>query len=598
MFNKYLILLSFAFVIQSCIYNTDEVYYQDLDSNFNVPQVDIVQLDLSLDKDTIELMYSTVYFNFTSSNNSINYISFYVDDYFRGRVESGNGIFQMNYDFIYEGYHKLRIDVAIGSNTGSIADSLGLEGSLFQKEWVIKVNNTPHSNATTTTVKDGFLVLRWQKKNDESHEYSIFKNGYEIGKTTETEFIDSGYVGRGANYDIYLEEHKHYSYVDVPGEVKLKLTYDNDNNFYINWDNLKYYSAIDSIIIITTGNSGGDHTLNTTDIYLDGFPIPGNYFGEERYFKLLLTPKYSNPYYESLTYPHINFLADYQKYKVGYPSPAFAYAHKINDDEIFGFDDYLYRYSIAEGRMEETYKYDPAGTPIGTNYYFQPRISPDGKSYVSCFGSNRNLIYGSTSNLQDFKVLDMSSFVTNPTKFFISNNGICTFIEYAVLYFYNVESENIMTTFEITNGYLYDISGDADYFYIATQDRVNLYSYSNGNIVNIRNYHFNDPPVYNYFCFSSSDSNEAVAWNADNKTFDKIRLSDLQIINSFLVDEDKILDIDFENEQILSYKDFSLIVRDLAGGTILYEFPSSVNSNCILSGNHLLSGMGVCLKLN
>ena len=116
------------------------------------------------------------------------------------RVESGNGFFDMQYNALYDGYHRLKIEILTKAGTGSIADSLGMEGILFAtREWTIKVLNTPYYNLTST-VDGGFLKLQWPKPYETVSYYIVYRANIELGRTNACEFIDKGYVGEGGEF--------------------------------------------------------------------------------------------------------------------------------------------------------------------------------------------------------------------------------------------------------------------------------------------------------------------------------------------------------------------------------------------------------------
>ncbi|HRX30645.1 MAG TPA: hypothetical protein P5349_02040, partial [Tenuifilaceae bacterium] len=133
----------FYFTIASCEYNENEIFERNLDTNVTPPNIETVYLDLASDQDTVDLLYNRIFFSFKSSNQKIKFVIFFIDGDSVGTANSNKGYFDLNYQFLYVGTHKLKIELFTSSGTGSIADSVNAEGFLFTtKEWVIKVHNT------------------------------------------------------------------------------------------------------------------------------------------------------------------------------------------------------------------------------------------------------------------------------------------------------------------------------------------------------------------------------------------------------------------------------------------------------------------------
>jgi hypothetical protein len=162
--------------LSSCEFEPHGKFERNLNQNTEAPEIYSEELDLSEEKDTLILLYPRVYFNFSSSNQNISYVNFFINDSLVGTADSGNGSCDLNYSFSYDSYYKLRLEIFTHSGTGSIADSLKVEGYMFNsKQWVIKVLNR-NINTLTSTVQDGFLKLRWIMPNSPNiKEYVIFR---------------------------------------------------------------------------------------------------------------------------------------------------------------------------------------------------------------------------------------------------------------------------------------------------------------------------------------------------------------------------------------------------------------------------------------
>ena len=329
--KKHIFLLSIlVYIIVSCEYNTKDIYEIDIDNNANPPDIEVVYLDLSDENDTIELLYNRVYFHFESSDQDIQGVNFYINDSLIGNAEYNNGYFDINYYFVSSGYHTLKLEVFTHSGTGSIADSMGFEGFIFStKEWVIKVLDSEYSYVTST-VEDGFLKLRWPQPHGDVREFVIYNSDYEIGRTTDNSFIDKGYVGQGSKFYVrYIDDNsgelQNYGRVDIPCEIIIDYTADYNNNYYIEWNEPKYYAAIDTaVLFISNGTIVSKETI--ADVSSKKHPIPKELFGTIKDYWLMFTPKFYNPYYEAYINPNYGYTFPHSEKiecVIGYPSPIF-----------------------------------------------------------------------------------------------------------------------------------------------------------------------------------------------------------------------------------------------------------------------------------
>ncbi len=560
------------------------------------------------------LTYRRVWFHFESTNNDIRWVNFYLDNKLLGTVESDNGYFDLEHNSLTVGYHSLKLEIFTGSGSGSIADSLGIEGNYFStKEWIIKVLDAEFWEVTTT-VADGFMKLRWPPLINKSPEFIIYRGSTEIGRTHSSEFTDKGYVGQGATYSIYyVDETDNYKtvtlgQVEVPEETRIKYNFDSDNNYFITWEKPRYYAAIDTVVLVSWDNSYARSFIQrVTDINQLSIEIPDSLFGRQRKYWMIPVPQYPNPpYTHSYSYsspyasPSIEFIA-------GYPSPAFNDFFRVGNTEfiyhaefsVMGYRDSLLRYSTTDNRIIDRAGPKQNNPYVSGLFFVSTSVSPDGSIYTANAGLTHKAVVGSANDLNNYKITDLSN-ITNPSivaKMPISNIGTGIIINSDNKLLYDFVNETILGTFgDATWLSGYHISPDGEYFYLRVSHTIWLYSYRNSVITPERTIHYYDSPFFDYFSFAR-EAGIAAGWDSSTKTFYKVRCSDMGITQSFPVTEEQILDVDFYNDRILSFSPYLLVVRSLTDGSVLFEIPVSFQyipaGMFRLCGNSIFQNEGV-----
>lgn len=623
--KKVLIAIAFLLFIalHSCKYDTHDIYERNLNQNVTEPTIETVHLDLSENEDTVELAYNRVHFNFKSSDQQVSGVKFYLDGTLIGTVESGNSSFDLYHEFLFLGMHRLKLEIFTHSGTGSIADSLGMEGFLFaSKEWTIKVQNTTYSGVTSI-VSDGFLKLVWAKPDQDITEFIIYRSNQEIGRTATCEYVDKGYVGEGANYSVAFKstynagQLETLGWVNIPNEIRLKkFNYNTRNNYNILWERPKYYAAVKSIQLVRDNDDYSTSQLEmTTDINQNSFVIPTSLFGQLAEFRLILSSKSSKPMYNNPSYPsNSSFSSPKIKCMIGYPSPIFDSFSRISSTEFLyhtdmydyestAYNDSMFRYSTTQNKVLESFRYNPPNYGWSGDHYWNPTASSDGSYFVANVGLSGTAIVSSAYNLKDYKIFDISSLTSSTLKIPVSNNGRGIVIGSDKKYLYDFINKGVLATVNSTT-WLDDhnISSDGNYFFLRVSHTVWLYSFLNNQLKLERTISADNSPGYDYFNFMASEPDKAVSWNKNTKAFSILRCSDLGILKSFTIDANQILDIDYYHNRILTFSPKRLMVYSLTDGSVLYDIPVSFEymgtNRCHLTGNSIFHEKGARYFLN
>jgi len=584
-------------IIQSCTYDTDEIYERELNHPSSPPEITTVDLSFSMEEDTIILMQNSVLFHFQTSENEVQRVDFYVDDTLVGSENSENGIFELNHDFINGGYHILRIEVITNSGTGSIADEIGLEGYSFStREWVFKVLDGS-SNNVTTMVEDGFLKLVWDIPNDEVTEYIVYRGYQEVGRSAVNSFIDKGYVGEGEEFRIeYIgpnnTDPQYIGYVELPNEMAITYFANKNNKFAIQWPQPRYYAAVDSVVVFAE-ELVYETTKYVVDVNVGEYVIPKYFFGKEHSYKIMHIPKYYNPEYEDYLGSggwHEFAFSNEIHLIVGYPSPIFNYMEQINNTELFYHtnrysnsdytqNDSLFTYSFTNEQIVSRYRYNPANFGSMNDNIMKIALSPNKEFLTAAVGYTGRIMYCPVNDPSDYSIHTHSSLNANyATRTPISNNGIGLLYGSGKKVLYNFINDEEIDFVETNTSYSdYNISFDGKYFFLDVSHTIDLYQLIDGEIslideVNQWSYDFG----IDYFEFHENEPDKAVCYDEETKVFNVISLPALEILKSFSIPEEEVLDVNYQTNMILSGSDGLIVVRSLDDGSLVTEIPNEL----------------------
>jgi hypothetical protein len=135
-------------------------------------------------------------------------------------LENPVGSFYVDPHLWSNGYYPLTLAVYTNSGSGSLADHVGAEGYLAEKQWTIMINKTEpvdtsdviHKPILTYSItKDKFLKVTWQKcVSDDFDNYQIectsshFIFYHEIAEAKDSFYIDTCYVGDSVSYRVCI----------------------------------------------------------------------------------------------------------------------------------------------------------------------------------------------------------------------------------------------------------------------------------------------------------------------------------------------------------------------------------------------------------
>jgi len=320
------LVLFIILTLPSCEYDTDSVYNRKVDQNPVAPDIDLS--DPTLIGDTLYQYGSYKVFNFTfkSSKQAIIGAGFLIDGGDSVFVKSVNG--KIPFDIsLTEGIHTLTIELITHKGSSSIADLLEMEGFNFTKTWVIIVDNTPMDYFKKEVI-NGYLRLSFRKyRAPDLKEYEISRfnvNSFVlIGKSKSPEFTDITYVGEPTTYRVTVNKLNGESVLwdefDLKNEIPLLHFCLNTDGYYVWWNKVKYYNAVDQYSIqYVLGMSYYISDIKTVfkNINDTTFSLSGVHYGDICQTWLRIIPKPGNILYQ----PDYYFeFTDYVTYNTQYP---------------------------------------------------------------------------------------------------------------------------------------------------------------------------------------------------------------------------------------------------------------------------------------
>lgn len=588
-FKQITLLLAFAFILlNGCEYEPTEVY--DRKVNTDVTRPDVQPVDLNLPGDTV-FLYSdrSLYFRFKSNNQAITNVKFQIDSLPEFNSSSDDGYFHFQYSSLEEGKHTLKMEVITHSGTGSIADSMRVEGFSFKREWVLIVVRGV-TYVLSMTNENGLLKLSWPAyKGADLKEYIVYKQidwylskHAEVKRVTSNAFVDSSYVGEEANY--YVEAVNDLGRRIYWGKISLKeslprprILSDMQNNYSFGWNKNPYYGAIDTTVLEIYGYGVYVPLKTTTNASDTSIAVNNFSFGDKVQIRLRTVPKKYNLCYS---------FADRYFSKVTEGTMGFNFAGfsdhsyiplKINADEFIfrvGYNGYgaendtFYRFSFNTKKITE--KYARLGAACQSMKKGLPVMSPGGKYLAFETDCDKRVVMINSNNLNDEKSAyfgyhqSMAGFYSIPVTetgwVYINKTYDAGFVVWDM-----IGNKKVV---EYTDGYVMSVSLTGEYM---------LYSYRGLHLLHFKDGAFNILRTFgeedwgNDFAFSPTDPQVVYYWGGS--AFTARNCADFSIINQFSITGQILKDIDFANKQILTYGDGYLYVRDMETGSLISKIP-------------------------
>lgn len=207
------VILLIAFGLSSCVYDPPEIF-TEVSNEFTPPDY-VINQTIDFEEDTLYAWNKTRFsFSFISSDQDIIAVTFN----FPGNdlvFENSAGSFEVDPSELSDGSYEMTCKVYVSSGTGSLADKVGAEGYVYEKDFILIVERPGSTDLgfTHTTIDNGFLRIHWRKFDRsyfESYKITVYDSAlYHFFTTTITDpettsLVDSSFVGGSVKFTMLV----------------------------------------------------------------------------------------------------------------------------------------------------------------------------------------------------------------------------------------------------------------------------------------------------------------------------------------------------------------------------------------------------------
>lgn len=578
-----ILLVFFILVFQSCEFEPDKVYMRSVNENIPPPEIQVVELNL--DYDTVYLYTGKkIHFSFVSDNQEIKAVRFVIDGLEKYLVYSSSGVFDLDYNSLTYGIHTLLMEVYTASGTGSIAEILGKEAYIASKSWILNVMHHNYSTNLSTDVIDGLMRLSWEKYlGHDFKEYMIYRQpgweNTEIARVTTNYFIDRSYVGEVAIYKVSVCTDDStiipWGYgILIPELPKLYFSASETNQFTVKWDKSRFYGAVDSVRLFLSTNYGVTYSLVKASGNPDDttYVITTAFFGDVVDLKLRVVPK-NNIHYKPENFGYFESFLTRKTLGLSFGNnfKRIYRIRQVSQDEFIYIEecDSIIRYSVSQKRVTGKFGYELTG--CYTCKFTDLHTSPSGRFFTSFVGCNDDVMMANSVNPGDNIIRNVQhlscQYCTSPIPISDAAVGIVN-KPVGRFYLYDFNSNSTLGFYSKEN---YEVKGlaisvNGDYVFLK-DDSLHLVSFKNFQFNKIWSQSINSEPKF--YEFDGLNPERLVTWNGS--LFSVKNCSDFLTVYEFTINERMILDIDYYNNEILTWSPGHLYIRSFSDGSLLHD---------------------------
>lgn len=595
----------YLMLIPSCEYKTSEIFDVPVVETVGVPSIKAV--DLNFSKDTIHIDYGrNVQFKFDAGEFNVLAIKFYLNDVPIQTVMSGEGEVYFEYDTMSSGEHRLNLELYTNSGTGSIADSIGAEGYVIYKTWVLYVDRD-YENRMYLSDYGGFLKISWEPYGGSDIRYYILRGGGSSIKTYANYFVDTLYYGQYKFYTVDIERtdgtRVRWAECSVK-QIQFGVTKLENNDLQIIFKQPEYAHLIESYSVVAKGHYETKNIFQTNEICDTSFIVTGFSFGEQVELIYTIIPKY-----ESLNGDQKNYV--YSDYTcIG--NDIFPNKHDydilqcvVNEDDLVTIvtdSDSIYQYSFESNQMLNEFGYSEQYNGGGRSRYdvytefSWVNFSPNKNYFTTRLSPTFKHIFVNSSAQDDFKIInpkDISEYTYG--QFLISDieTGILNRTENG-FFIYDFKTESLLSEFNIPNAKAMCFSSNGNYLFYMQNDTLCLASFDG---VNIETLWRNDKAIKYPYKFGFHPYQKDKAYILDENKFSIYACPDFTLEYNFYVPSDAG-SIDFVNGMLSFEVDNELQIYDIITGTLLFNVNVDWRQDYYVVNNRIVSSNGLIYNLS
>lgn len=457
--------------------------------------------------------------------------------------------------------------------------------------------------------ESGRLKLLWPELDKpNTHKYQVVRymgEDYQNSQTFEVEdsvFIDNFYVGEETRYRISVINHNGdlqylWYYKKLSGFSDIYLSQNNSGGYNVKFDRCKFYNNFGSYKLTARINSDPVIVNSSLDVADTTFYIETARFADDARLWLECFPKdfplgisaEENVLYTTYRFTHF-----------GVKSFEYEIIASLNPTEaVYNSNNSIYKRNLATNQVVDSIV-DPSAS------YNSIRATPGG-----------DYIYSSNSNLSGPTACFWSStaMTTEPLFTFHTDYSLPP-VSDNLLAIKSVPGSSVPTKlgiYDVTNGNIlyttaYDASGNSPaissdgQYYLISSSGLKLCSYING-IFSVIGEDSKSTKYYLFYEFNPHNPSTFYTWDL-NDNFTIRSTADFSEINTYTLDLDKIINIDYSVQKIMGYKGNQIHVYDLNNGLLLNEIEANLpelfasGNYSRLLGNSIYCNQGVKYELD
>ncbi|MGM0566957.1 MAG: hypothetical protein ACQESX_09400 [Bacteroidota bacterium] len=540
--NLILLALSIMALIQSCEYELDNENFIEKEP---VPDTHMFEISNTPEGDTIEVFERTDFlFDINTFGLRAREAEISLGDSSWGYYLASSSIeFEINPELFENGYHKLKLKVLTNSGTGTIADQVGAEGYIVEKEWTLLFDNRPAPELLVEKSIDSnrHLTFNWNKcENKNFRHYRVSTNYYPLSKDIIIKDPDSNFYAEpsyiGGDYRITVEcvthnagsSRAHLSFEEPLPEI-ISLEGIGFDSVKITWNSSPY-----NVKYKIESPHEGVHSLNSpsdTSIIIAnaGFGVKDIYF-------LYISPTIDESWIETNNMP---------TYKIGEYSPVGSYMSYNPIDQLLYAKSNGYFYNLNLNTL------DIVNSTIIPNLSYHEISSCATNSSKALAVAEENMYIFNNSSLSNPTIIDYPAGSSSSSVDYVlltNNDRICYASSpdnrFRVL---DIETEQLVANTYIDNYPTDNIwahfsaSQNGDYFCFASTNGLRLFNIGSEQVEEIysdnRDYQsaYFDPMNPNLLYLSLFNNNQIEVRNAESfsliKTIDVIENCIIQNID-------------------------------------------------------------------
>lgn len=446
-----------------------------------------------------------------------------------------------------------------------------------------------------------YLVERWIIDNEFnlSDGEKKYYQKYEVENAT---FIDDYYVGEEADYKITIindagNKQDTWYYRKSKEQPTCSVTQNAAGGYKLHFSKCKYFNNFGQYYITDGYNYNPTFIQSSNQVEDTTLIVPDAKFGDYARFWIRFLPKrFPESFSEKDWYIYGKFL--YAQYGLS----CFSY------ESVTALD----KNNVAYTKNGKVFKYNTAN-----NQVLDSTVKQDANYNFISSTPNGKYVYAINQDINNSTIFFWSeNFTLNPINKFqytyiippVSNNlltimTIPSNYSSSKLAIYNVANGNLIYTTNYTGSTHYPtISPNGDYFFIYDINYLKLCRYRNNSFEVIWT-ESDWKKYYRSYYFNRLNNDLCYVWD-DNKIFSIRRCSDFSVINSFSLEIESIVDIDYYSNRIMGYVSDKIVIYDLNSGNLIKQIPAKLSelffysNKTILLGNTIYNNHGIKYELN